>query len=68
MLKQLQNVHVWEDIYKVTKKQTNKDKGDLFENITYYIFKLMPRFIRGVNLILDNFLKDHIIYLIYNKK
>ena len=43
MLKILTKINKFDDIYSVTKKQTKKEKGDLFELFTYYLFKHDPR-------------------------
>jgi predicted helicase len=42
------------DMYPDIKKKTNKEKGDIFEVITYWLFKLMPA--------LNNDLKDIWLY------
>jgi superfamily II DNA or RNA helicase len=34
---------IFEDIYDYTKNLTKKEKGDLFEEFTYYLFKLDPK-------------------------
>lgn len=38
----IKDVKTFDDIYHVTSKLKPKEKGDLFELITYYIFKLSP--------------------------
>jgi len=38
----VQNIKTFDDVYEITKNMTNKEKGDLFELITLYLFKLSP--------------------------
>jgi predicted helicase len=38
------NIKVFSDIYKLSKKLTTKEKGDFFELITMYIFKIHPNY------------------------
>jgi predicted helicase len=39
----LQKIKRFNDIYEITKSQTKKEKGDLFELFIYHLFKLDPR-------------------------
>lgn len=44
-----QNIKNFDDVYKITKIMNNtKDIGDLFEKITYYLFKLDPKLNAGL--------------------
>lgn len=38
-----EKINQFDDIYNVTKNLSKKEKGDLFELLTYYLFKLDPR-------------------------
>ncbi|AYV79115.1 MAG: superfamily II helicase [Faunusvirus sp.] len=44
----LKNVTTFNDLYEITKDMNNKDKGDLFELITYYLFKSSPQLMNGL--------------------
>lgn len=39
----IKRISTFDDIYNVTKNLNTKDKGDFFEYISYYLFKLDPR-------------------------
>lgn len=39
----LKQLNSFDDIYSITENQTKKEKGDLFELFTYYLFKHDPR-------------------------
>ncbi|AYV83260.1 MAG: DEXDc helicase [Hyperionvirus sp.] len=41
-LSALADIHTFKDLYERTEQLENKQKGDLFEIITYYLFKLSP--------------------------
>jgi predicted helicase len=43
MNKYLQGIKKFDDIYNVTENLSANKKGELFEHITYYLFKLDPR-------------------------
>lgn len=40
----LQKLNKFEDIYEISKNLSNKQKGDIFEIITYFIFRLHPNY------------------------
>ncbi len=41
-------INIFNDIYARTKSLTNKQKGDFFEEFTYYLFRLDPRINNGL--------------------
>lgn len=43
MHKYLKKLNTFSNIYTITKDMEKKDKGDLFELLTYYMFKLDPK-------------------------
>ncbi len=58
LLQYLENINTFNDIYQVTKKLSTNEKGDLFEIITFYTFKLCP--LLNNNNITNNWLYDDI--------
>ena len=38
----LQYINTFNDIYEIIEDYLKKEKGDLFEHLTYYLFKLSP--------------------------
>ena len=40
----IQNINNFEDVYEYTKNMTSKEKGDLFEIITKYVFLVHPMY------------------------
>ncbi|AYV85350.1 MAG: superfamily II helicase [Satyrvirus sp.] len=43
LINYLKKLNTFDDIYSITAKLTKKEKGDLFEIFTYYLFKFDPR-------------------------
>src|SRR5438105_223757 len=42
LIELIKDIKTFNDIYQITDTLTNKEKGDLFELITYYVFLLVP--------------------------
>ena len=40
----IKDVNTFDDLYIVTENMTPKEKGDIFEYITFYLYKLSPRY------------------------
>jgi len=38
----LEKCVIFDDLYDITENMDSKDKGDIFELITYYLFRLCP--------------------------
>lgn len=52
----------FDDLYTFTKDMSNKDKGDLFEILTYFLFKLSPFLNKNItNLWMYNDVPQHIL-------
>jgi hypothetical protein len=58
MLQHMNKIKVFNDIYTVAEDLDKKEKGDLFELITFYLFKLDPR--------LNNILLQGDIWMYYD--
>jgi superfamily II DNA or RNA helicase len=48
IIKSLKHCKTFDDVYGITKNMTNKEKGNLFEVITFYCFKLCPQLNNGL--------------------
>lgn len=49
LLSQVNSANCFNDIYPIMKKMKNKEKGDLFELITFYLFQLSPELNNDLN-------------------
>lgn len=71
--KYLQNINNFDELYQISEKLKSKEKGDLFEMITYHLFRLDPRLNNNLqkiwlyNDIPRNILNDNIEAKIWNR-